>query len=160
MGHCNMRLIIFDRIGSMLPMQYDYFVASRYRNKPEVLRLVHGLQEKGKIVYSFIESDVSQKHVGTVDGDTEEQMRQYEKREHWQNDPAIKEIFETDMQALRNSMTLILLLPAGKSAHLEAGVAYGMSKKCILIGEQKETESLYLIFSESYPTIDVFLSSI
>lgn len=141
-------------------MQYDYFVASRYRNKPEVLRLVHALQEKGKKVYSFIESDASQKHVGTVDGDAEEQMRLYEARENWQQDPAIQEIFESDMQALRSSDALLLLLPAGKSAHMEAGAAYGMGKKCILIGEQKETESLYLIFNEFYQTIESFLSSI
>ena len=141
-------------------MHFDYFVASRYRNKPEVLRLVHGLQEKGKKVYSFIESDASQKHVGTVEDDAEEQMKLYEARENWREDPAIKEIFESDMQALRNSDVLILLLPAGKSAHMEAGAAYGMGKKCILIGEQKETESLYLIFSEFYQSIDFFLSSI
>ncbi len=141
-------------------MRYDYFVASRYRNKPEVLRLVHALQEKGKKVYSFIESDASQKHVGSVNADAEEQMRRYEAREDWQNDPAIQEIFESDMQALRNSDTLILLLQAGKSAHMEAGAAYGMGKKCILIGEQKETESLYLLFDKTYPSIDVFLSSL
>jgi len=53
-----------------------------------------------------------------------------------------------------------MLLPAGKSAHIEAGIAYGMGKKCILIGEQKEAESLYLIFDKYYSTIDAFIESI
>ncbi|HSD98477.1 MAG TPA: hypothetical protein VLB73_02130 [Patescibacteria group bacterium] len=141
-------------------MQYDYFVASRYRNKEEVLRLVHALEGKGKKVYSFIETEASTKHVGSVSGDVEEQMKYYEARENWQKDPAIREIFESDMEALRNSDALILLLPAGKSAHVEAGAAYGMDKKCFLIGEQKETESLYLIFDKTYPTIESFLASI
>jgi hypothetical protein len=55
---------------------------------------------------------------------------------------------------------LILLLPAGKSAHIEAGVAYGMGKKLILVGEQKETESLYLIFDECYNSVDEFIQSL
>lgn len=141
-------------------MHYDYFVASRYRNKPEVLRLVHTLQEKGKSVYSFIESEASLKHVGGIEEDPHEQMKKYEARDNWKEDMAIREIFESDMSALRNSSALVMLLPAGKSVHIEAGAAYGLGKNCILIGEQKETESLYLIFNEVYPTIDAFISSI
>lgn len=141
-------------------MKYDYFVASRYRNKPEVLRLTKGLEEKGKKVYCFMLSDASVKHVGEISENTEEQMKRYESRENWQKDPAIQEIFESDMQALRESDVLIMLLPAGKSVHIEAGAAYGMGKKCILIGEQKETESLYLIFDEMYPTIEAFLHAL
>lgn len=64
------------------------------------------------------------------------------------------------MGALRNSEALILLLPAGKSAHIEAGTAYGLGKKCILIGEQKEAESNYLIFDERYPNTDSFINNI
>ena len=53
-----------------------------------------------------------------------------------------------------------MLLPAGKSCHVEAGVAYGLGKKCILIGEQKEAESLYLIFNEVYATENDFLKTL
>lgn len=139
-------------------MQYDYFVASRYRNKPEVLRLVHSLQEKGKTVYSFIESDASLKHVGAIHEDPHEQMQKYEAKENWAEDPGIKEIFASDMEALRESENFIMLLPAGKSVHIEAGFAYGLDKHTILIGEQKETESAYLIFDQTYPTIESFLA--
>lgn len=141
-------------------MTYDYFVASRYRNKVEVLRLVRGLREKRKSLYCFIESEASLKHVGGLEEDAQEQMKKYETKENWREDPAIREIFESDMNALRDSKTLIMLLPAGKSVHIEAGAAYGMGKRTILIGEQKETESLYLIFNEIYPTIGSFLASI
>lgn len=141
-------------------MQYDYFLASRYRNKSEVLRLAKAIREKGKTVYNFIESEVSIKHVGSLEGNPEEQMKRYEKRENWQNDPAIREIFEMDMTALKNSSNFIMLLPAGKSVHIEAGAAYGFGKNMILIGKQEKTESLYLIFNEMYPTIEVFLENI
>lgn len=80
-------------------MKYDYFIASRWRNRDIVLELLNKLEDKKK------------KYIG-------------------------------------------------KSAYMEAGIAYGLKKKCILIGEQKEAESLYLIFNEKYPTIDRFIDSL
>ena len=40
----------------------------------------------------------------------------------------------------------MLVLPSGKSGHIEAGIAYGMGKKCYAIGEFDATDSLYNIF--------------
>lgn len=42
------------------------------------------------------------------------------------------------------------MLPAGKSAHIEAGVAYGLGKKCYAVGEYDTTDSLYLIFDKIF----------
>ena len=42
------------------------------------------------------------------------------------------------------------MLPAGKSAHIEAGIAYGLGKKCYAIGEYDVTDSLYLIFDKIF----------
>jgi hypothetical protein len=134
-------------------MQYQYFIASRFRNKEAVLDLTVKLQRKSKSVYCFVqEYDDSES--------PEEYMQKFENISHWQESEVVKEMFDKDMNALKNSETLILLLPAGKSAHIEAGAAYGMGKKCIVIGEQKETESLYLIFNEFYKTIDEFVKSL
>lgn len=143
-------------------MKYQYFIASRWRNKETVLELTKKIREKGKTVYCFIEGDgteyelkdAEQKHT------PEEFMQKFENIPNWRKDPAVREIFDVDMNALKESETLILLLPSGKSAHVEAGVGYGMGKKCIVIGEQKETESLYFIFSEFYNTIDDFIESL
>ena len=106
-------------------MKYDYFIASRYRNKDAVLSLAKNIREKGKNLYCFIESETSLKHAGTLDEEPEDIMKRYESIPNWQHDPKVKEIFESDMNALRDSETVILLLPAGKSAHIEAGAAYG-----------------------------------
>lgn len=137
-------------------MKYEYFVASRWRNRDNVLELVKKLRNKGKTVYSFFESSNVLRH---INNDPEDYMRDFEKLD-WEKDQYVKEIFINDMEAEKESHNFIMLLPAGKSAHIEAGVAYGLGRKCILIGEQKEAESLYRIFSECYPTIDDFITSL
>jgi hypothetical protein len=145
-----------------LVMNYEYTIVSRWRNKQQVVELTEKIRAKGKTVYSFIEGDGSNHELKDHEQkfEPEEFMRQFENIPNWRQDPKVKEIFEIDMLALRNSEFVILLLPAGKSAHIEAGAAYGLGKKLILIGEQKETESLYLIFSEVYSTIDEFIKHV
>lgn len=137
-------------------MQYKYFIASRWRNRDSVLALVHKLRAKGKSVYCFMETD----NYHSIDEDPEAVMKAFEATDNWRHSDMVESIFKKDMDALRASEELILLLPAGKSAHIEAGAAYGMNKHCIVIGEQKEAESLYLIFNEEYPTIDAFIQSL
>lgn len=46
--------------------------------------------------------------------------------------------------------SFLLVLLAGKSAHIEAGIAYGLGKKCYAIGEYDATDSLYLIFDKIF----------
>lgn len=63
---------------------------------------------------------------------------------------AVKTIFKHDMEGERSSKNFLLVLPAGKSAHIEAGIAYGLGKKCYAIGEYDVTDSLYLIFDKIF----------
>lgn len=51
---------------------------------------------------------------------------------------------------MRNSNNFLLVLQAGKSAHIEAAIAYGLGKKCYAIGEYDVTDSLYLIFDKIF----------
>lgn len=143
-------------------MKYQYFIASRWRNRDVVTELVRKLREQGKSVYSFFEGDGKKYRLKDTEQkyEPEELMKQFESIPNWRENSDVREIFEADMNALKDSEILILLLPAGKSAHLEAGAAYGMGKKCILVGEQKETESLYLLFTEIYATIDEFIANL
>jgi hypothetical protein len=92
--------------------------------------------------------------------DPERLMAAFESIPAWREDPEVRRIFEQDMQGLKDSEKLVMLLPAGKSCHLEAGVAWGLGKECILIGEQKEAETLYLIFGAVYPTVDAFIAGL
>lgn len=138
-------------------MRYDYFIASRWRNKDNVLSLAIRLRQLGKSVYCFVDPETS--HLDPL-ADAEEAMKSFEAITDWHFDPGVRELFKRDIDALKESHLLIMLLPAGKSAHIEAGLAYGLGKKCVVIGEQQETESLYLIFNEWYPTSDDFINSL
>ncbi len=141
-------------------MQYEYFIASRYRNKGAVLDLAKKIRDKGKSVYCFVESDASIKHVGQIADDAEQSIQKLERISDWNESRAIREVFDSDMNALKVSQNVIMLLPAGNSAHTEAGVAYGLGKNVIMVGQPEKTESLYFIFNQHYKTADEFLHSI
>lgn len=135
---------------------YDFFVSGRWRNKDAVIELARKIRELGYSAYCFLDANHNIPH---SDVDPHEHIAHFESLS-WRNDPYVREVFEEDMNGQKNSSAFVMLLPAGKSCHIEAGTAYGMGKKCILIGEQKEAESLYLIFDEVYPTVDAFMQSL
>lgn len=137
-------------------MHYDFFIAGRWRNKENVSALERGIRERGYTAYCFLSSS---HNADKQDVDPHAHMNAFERLD-WKNDAYVKTVFEEDMQGERGSDAFVLLLPAGLSCHIEAGVAYGLGKKCVLIGTPTDTESLYQIFSEHYETIDQFLSSL
>ena len=59
-------------------------------------------------------------------------------------------LFHNDLDGEKNSKNLLLVLPAGKAAHIESGIAYGLGKKCYAIGEYETTDTLYNIFDEIF----------
>lgn len=59
-------------------------------------------------------------------------------------------LFHNDLEEEKNSKNLLLVLPAGEAAHIEAGIAYGLGKKCYAIGEYEATDTLYNIFEEIF----------
>jgi len=71
-----------------------------------------------------------------------------------------KKFFEEDLDGLKNADKVILLLPAETSAHMEAGIAFGLGKHLILIGESEKPETLYLVFNERYKDMNEFLATI
>ena len=136
-----------------------YFIAFRWRNKDKAQELSEKLKQKvgQENVYCCLENQYS---FHLVEKDAEETMKDFESIKDWKNDDFVKNIFRTDLVELKKANVVILLLPAGKSAHREIGIAYGLDKRCILIGEVTETESLYLIFDEFYNDIDDFMNSL
>jgi hypothetical protein len=70
------------------------------------------------------------------------------------DDDFIKHIFQNDMQAQRDSDNFLLVLPAGISAHIEAGASYGMGKKCYALGIPEKTETLYGVFNEIFSDLE------
>ncbi len=132
-------------------------VIGRVRNYENVLRLVRGIEESGFTCYNFLSKPATP---DCPDLPWEEQMKLLESHPDFWNDPVHQEHFKTDMDGLKNADTIVMLLPAGKAAHMEAGAAYGLGKKMILIGEVENPETLYLMFEKRYPTIESFLETL
>lgn len=107
------------------------YVASSWRNaiQPDVVRL---LRDQGYEVYDFRNPAPDNKgfHWSEIDlkwrGWTPEQFKQGLKHEIALNG------FYSDMSALEECDVCVLVLPCGRSAHLEAGWAIGMNKPTLI----------------------------
>jgi hypothetical protein len=119
------------------------YVASSWRNLMQQ-GVVHTLRAAGHEVYDF------KKPVPGNDGfhwseiDPEWRGWQAEKFRTALDHPVAKAGFALDMGALEAVDVCVLVLPCGRSAHLEAGWALGAGKPClILLDEQNEPELMY-----------------
>jgi len=138
-------------------MKTNYMVIGRVRNSENITRLVEGIEAKGFSCYNFLSKPATP---DTPDLPWEEQMEVLESHPDFWNDPVHRDHFETDMAGLKNADTIVLLLPAGLAAHMEAGASYGLGKKMVLIGEVEKPETLYLMFNERYADIETFLKTL
>lgn len=75
--------------------------------------------------------------------------------------PAACASFVKDMAALHGCDVCVLVLPSGRSAHLEAGWAQGAGKlTLVLIPEPVEPELMYLMFDGRCTTVDDLISKL
>lgn len=135
----------------------DFTLISRFRNKEQCELLIKKLEEKGKSCYNFCKLPADKNN---PNAHPEDQMKVFESVKDFHNDEYYKQIFEEDLEGLKNAEKVILLLPAGTSAHMEAGIAFGIGKPLVLIGEPEKPETLYLVFNERYKDMDEFLATI
>lgn len=135
--------------------KYDFFIAGRWRNKDNVKAVLDLVRANNKSAYCFLENDYQGEIVELkMNGNPEVFMAELEDLP--QDHPFIQKIFDIDMKAERESDTFLLVFPAGIAAHIEAGIAYGLGKKCIAIGSLAKTETLYNIFERIFPTTEAF----
>lgn len=127
--------------------KYKFFIAGRTRNKENILRICNIFEELNISHYCFLKNKESHKEAG-LDLNDNHLAETFESLEL--ENPRVKTIFEHDINGEKNSENFLLVLPAGKSAHIEAGIAYGQGKKCYAIGEYDVTDSLYLIFDKIF----------
>lgn len=132
--------------------KYDFFIAGRWRNYPEVKKVLDSVRAHNKTAYCFIEnlyvgSKVEFKQAASI----ESIMQKLESLPN--DDEFIKQVFNKDMRAEQDSDNFLLVLPAGVSGHIEAGTAYGLGKKCYAIGVPEKTETLYSIFDKIFPDL-------
>ena len=135
----------------------DYTIISKFRNKDQCERLIKKLRAKGKTCYDFCDTPADPEN---PNAHPEEQMKTLESVKDFYNDEYFQYVFKKDMEGLKDARKVIMLLPAGISVHIEAGIAHGLGKHLVLIGEPAKPETLYLIFNERYKTIEEFLETI
>lgn len=142
-------------------MKYDYFVAGRWRNFENIKPIINAIRKTGKRAYCFIENEYDGHGVKNErePQDIEALMKANEALKDWQTNPTFRKIFDTDMNALRNSEAMVVVFPIGFSAHTELGVAYGLGKKCYGIGQPEKAETLYFMFDQIFPTVEDFIKS-
>lgn len=128
---------------------YDFYIAGRMRNKEKILEICDILDDLQISYYCFLKNEQSHQSAGLdINKNPEDLAKEFEGMPL--DSKSVQVIFEADLEGIRKSKNLLLVLPAGKSSHIEAGIAYGWGKKCYPIGEYDVTDSLYSIFEEIF----------
>lgn len=132
-------------------MARKIYLASSWRNKqqPEVLAM---LRELGHEVYDFHNptpeiQGFSWKQCKMEWGEPIDMHDLALYVRHIARDPVAQRGFKLDRDALHWCDTCVLLLPCGKSAHLEAGYAMGQGKETLVVLNEDgfEPELMYLL---------------
>lgn len=123
---------------------YEFFIAGKTRNKDNILRICDIFDKYNVSYYCFLKNDYTMNSYGENGQTEEEKMQLFESL--GLKSEIVLNIFKQDLDNERACKNLLLVLPAGKSGHIESGIAYGMGKKCYAIGDYDETDSLYNIF--------------
>ena len=127
------------------------YVASSWRNKyqPDVVAL---LRENGHEVYDFRNPEAAFKWDDIDPGYESWTTIQY--MEALEN-PLAAAGFERDFSAMEWADAFVLVMPCGRSAHLEAGWAIGAGKPTfIYIPEESEPELMYKMASAIVSTTE------
>ena len=100
---------------------YEFFIAGRTRNKENILKICD-LFDKYKITYYCFLKNEHDWGYGNENQTPEEKQQEFEalglKRD------IVLKLFKEDFEGEINSNNLLLVLPAGKAAHIDAGIAY------------------------------------
>jgi hypothetical protein len=120
-------------------MKHRIYVASSWRNERQPT-VVKSLREAGYEVYDFKEESAAF-HWSHIDEDwkkwTPEQFRGALRN------PFAVVGFTCDFEAMKWATTCVLVMPCGRSAHLEAGWFVGQNKPCIILLADGEPELMY-----------------
>lgn len=128
---------------------YDFFIAGRWRNRDEVMKITNVVRSAGYKAHCFLENDYSEALARL--GFDKNAMESENTEKLPQDHPLIQEIFKKDLEGQMASENFLLVLPAGTASHIESGISYGMGKKCYAFGKLEKTETLYCIFDEIFP---------
>jgi hypothetical protein len=135
-------------------MTRKIYVASSWSNKAQP-SIVVALRAAGHEVYDFRHPDDGEDGFAWTKIDPEyRKWTQQEFIHHLQTSPIAAHGFKRDRDALDWCDTCLLLLPCGRSAHLEAGYACGQGKRVIIMLSDEEPlfDLMYLFASGGFVT--------
>lgn len=126
-------------------MGLKIYVASSWRNTMQQ-GVVHTLRAAGYEVYDFKNPAPGDDgfHWSEIEGGWK--GWDAEKFKAALDHPIAVSGFDRDMDALRACDVCVLVMPCGRSAHLEAGFAVGAGKPTLVILENGEPELMYRMF--------------
>jgi hypothetical protein len=120
------------------------YVASSWRNNRQPV-VVDALRSAGHEVYDFKNPAPNNHGFHWSDIDPKWQQWSGELFRAALHHPIAKEGFSRDHAAMEWADTFVMVLPCGRSAHLELGWACGAKKRTfILLEQQQEPELMYL----------------
>lgn len=126
------------------------YVASSWRN-PLQQQVVQALRASGHSVYDFRNPEPGDHGFGWRQCATPEQLKDPRAfRDEVLTHPVARAGFGKDMRALSSAEATVLVLPCGRSAHLELGYATGAGQRTIVLLDDPMTEPelMYLMNSE------------
>lgn len=130
----------------------NVYVASSWRNmrQPEV---VSALRRHGHTVYDFRDAALAFNWRTTATAEQLSDPRRF--RDEVLTTVVARRGFHADYSALSSADATVLVLPCGRSAHLELGYAVGMNQKTIILLDDplSEPELMYLACSKLCTTI-------
>lgn len=135
----------------------SFFIAGRARNKNNILKICNMFDKYNISYYCFLKNEDNWGY-GSKDQTPEERQQDFESL--GLKSDIVLNLFHDDLEGERSSKNLLLVLPAGKAAHIESGIASGLGKKCYAIGEYEATDTLYNIFEDIFDNeeqLEVFL---
>jgi len=118
------------------------YVASSWRNNQQPM-VVKVLREAGHEVYDFRRPCPGELGFQWLDVDPKWKSWNPLEFANALNHPIAQKAFTTDMTALMECDVCVLVLPCGRSAHLEAGWAVGNGKHLFILLDQSEPELMY-----------------
>jgi hypothetical protein len=142
-------------------MKRRIYVASSWRNKQQPA-VVEALCDAGHEVYDF-RNPVPEK-IGFAWSMLDPDFQHWDLRTYVHNlhKPLAGEHFKLDADALDWCDTCVLVLPCGRSAHLELGYAIGQGKRSIIMlsTDQFTAELMYLLAGEFVTDIAELLAAL
>jgi hypothetical protein len=132
----------------------NIYVATSWRNKyqPDVVK---ALRAKGHEVYDFRHPNDNSEGFHWSDIDPNWQQWTKEQYKEALNHPIAMQGFGRDMAALEKAEAVVMVLPCGRSAHLELGYAIGRHNLGIIyIPEAIEPELMYKMGAQICTTMD------